>query len=307
MTNIALPNPISTSITLTGTTRENYLAGLDAHFSRVGSPFGCQLHSSGNTLYIWPKEDPLRWVYVLAVTSAANPTGLSGWLDHSNDPTSSPSTLPEDPTTWLSPNATETLTQHVTGVAHTKFLVHEYGDAILIQELHSGNTYFTKQYHVGEIYAPAFTSASTLGMRGLGILGGAGGITTGQGHNWMSQTGGTSQLASRVDLRISVATSYTLWVYPRTYVEINTSQNPVPEVAAQSLLSPYICAANTSNSPSPYFHLGFYKYLARFHTTRPPGSLLEDSVSQIAYVCLGITNANTTTFARCQYGVSGIL
>lgn len=305
MTSIAIP-PITTAITLSAATRVAYLAALDAHFSRVGSPFGCQLHSSGNTLYIWPNADPLRWVYVLAVTSAANANGLTGWLDHSNDPTVSPSTLPENPTTWLSANRTKALTQHVTGIAHTKFIVHEYGDALFIQELHSGNTYFTKHYHVGEIYAPAFASATTLGMNGLGILGGTGAISaSGSTHAFMSLTTTTNQLASQIALRTSSVTSNTIWGGPRSWVNMQTF--PAVGVQIQTLLSPFVCNANTDDAGSTFLNLGFYKYLASFHANTLPGVLVEDAFNQTAYVCINVISGTSSTFARCQYGVTGIL
>jgi hypothetical protein len=255
---------------------------------------------------MWPKEDPTLWTYVLTTTNGAPANGLTGFLDWGVD-LSANNNLPEDPTTILSANCTPALTQHVQNVTHTKFIVHEYGDTLFIQELVSGNTSFTRHYHLGEIFAPAWTNASSLGIKGLGILGGTGGISaSSNNHFWLSTGTTTSQLASRIELKVAAGTGNSLWGRAGSFHEMNTS-TPVTEAALLTSLSPVVCTGNDISTASNHLNLGFYKYLARFHTTRPPGTLLESSVDQTAYVAINISTGATSHFARCQYGVSGIL
>jgi hypothetical protein len=310
MSSIALSNPISLAITLAGTTRINYLDGLETHFSRAGSTIDVFRHSSGNTLYMWPNADPTRWIYALTTTnSPVGANGLTGFLDWGVDYSSV--SLPEDPTTpgGLSANRTPALTQHVQNVTHTKFIVHEYGDALFIQELVSGNTSFTRHYHLGEIFAPAWVNAPSLGIKGLGILGGTGNIVqTTSADAWMMS--GTSNIASRIQFKLGTASGVTLWLKPQSYYTMSQT-TAVSSVEFASALSPVVCLGNdasiTTSTVSNYLNLGFYKYLARFHTLRPPGALLESSVDQTAYVAINVATGDTSHFARCQYGVSGIL
>jgi hypothetical protein len=255
---------------------------------------------------MWPKNEPTLWTYALTTTNEPVSGGLTGFLDWGVD-LSTNNNLPEDPTTILSANCTPALTQHVQNVAHTKFIVHEYGDALFIQELHSSNTYFTRHYHAGEIFAPAWTNASSLGIKGLGILGGAGGITTSSNnHFWLSTGTGISQLSSRIELKVAAGTGNSLWGRAGAFYDMNTS-NSVSDAALLTSLSPVVCAGNDISTSNTYLNLGFYKYLARFHTNRPPGTLLESSVDQTAYVAINISTGNTSHFARVEYGVSGIL
>ena len=87
MTSIALTQPKTRIVTLTAKNRLAYLQGLNTHFSRgEDSTIGCKLHSSGNTLYMWPKADPTRWTYILSTTVAGSAAMLTGWLDWGQDP-----------------------------------------------------------------------------------------------------------------------------------------------------------------------------------------------------------------------------
>jgi len=306
MSSIALSNPISLAITLAAATRAGYLDGLETHFSRSGSTIDVS-RPTAETLYMWPNADPTRWIYALTTTnSPANANGLVGFLDWGVDYSSV--TLPEDPTAagGLSANRTPALTQHVQNVQHTKFIVHEYGDALLMQELIAADTSFTRHYHLGEIFAPAWVNAPSLGIKGLGILGGNGSISTGGSQGWMTTGTGVSELASRIELKVAAGPGSSLWGRAGAYIDMSSST----AVTAPSLLtslSPVVCTGNDISSSTNYLNLGFYKYLARFHTTRPPGTLLESSVDQTAYVAINTSTGNTSYSARCQYGVAGIL
>jgi len=307
MSSIALSNPISTAITLPAADRIGYLDGLAHHFDRDDSTIGYARITSGSdhTLYMWPKNEPTLWTYALTTTNEPVSGGLTGFLDWGVD-LSANNNLPEDPTTILSANRTPALTQHVQNVEHIKFLVHEYGDALFIQELVSENTSFKRHYHVGEIFAPAWTNASSLGIKGLGILGGVGSISTDQpNHAWLSAAT-TTQLASRIELKVAAGTGNSLWGRAGSFYSVN-STTAVSAAALLTSLSPVVCTGNDMSSGTNYLNLGFYKYLARFHTTRPPGTLLESSVDETAYVAINVSTGNTSHFARVQYGVAGIL
>jgi hypothetical protein len=281
--------------------REDYLAALHAHFSRAESTIGSKLEGT-TLLYLWPKADPERWFVALTTASAANPNGLTAYMGWGKDPGSTSGT--DTLSTWLPSNATPALTQHVTGIAHTKFMIHEYGDAVFIAELHSSNTYFTKMYHFGECYTPLYANAAAAGMRGLAILGGSGVISTlSQMHAFIEvQTILSNQLASRVQIFGAN------WVANSGPKASSTGALSLPSGypgLLGSALSPYMFGAGGTVTST--IDIGMSKYMGQYSQLRPPTTRLVDDVNEVAWVATHNASSSTSWFVRAQYGIVGLL
>jgi hypothetical protein len=303
MTSIQLANPISMAITLSDATREALIDGLFDHFSREGSTIGVKKHTSGDPiLYMWPLADPTRW-YVTYTTTDAAAGKLTARMGYGKDPTSDPDT--ETPASFYDANTSTALTEHVQSVAHTKFLVHEYGDAVTIMELHSGDTYFTKLYHFGQTWTPLFANAPASIFRGLAIHGGSGVIiNSGSNHAFLSTT---NLLASQLATRALIPGG--LWAPPSGPKIASTSSlthtiTGYPP-AVGSFLSPYIYGAGSAAGAAPDF--GVSKYMGIHTSIRVPGTRLIDDINEVAYMAAHNTSINTGWHFRCQYGVTGLL
>lgn len=305
MTSIQLANPITSIIDLAGTTRVDYLQGLFDHFSRPASTIGAKLHMTGNPiLYLWAKADPLRWTYILTTTSAVNANGLTGYMGWGKNADTDPDT--EDLATFLTGlNASPALTQHVQNLVHTKFMVHEYGDAFYILELHSSNGYFTKMYHAGEIYTPLVTNTES--FRGLGLLGGNGMVRAGgfAAHDFIDDT---VQLPGQIASRVQQLGHN--WMPPGGPTVATTSALSPPPTGYPNglagLLSPHLFSTMGSNSVTRTYY-GVSKYMGQYCYVRPPGTRLLDDVNQVAYMAAHHTLSNTSWHVRCQYGITGLL
>jgi hypothetical protein len=306
MTSIQLANPISMAITLPSPSRQGLIDGLYDHFSRPESTIGVKKHEfqDDQILYMWPKADPERWFVAYTTTGAANANGLTARMGYGKDPTNDPDT--ETPASFYDANTSAALAQHVTGVAHTNFLVHEYGDAVTIMELHSGDTYFTKLYHFGQTWTPLFANAPASVFRGLAIHGGTGTINPiiTATHAFLSSTTSlTSQLATRALIPGG------LWAPPSASKLISTSSTTHTITgyppAVGSFLSPYIYGAGGTVTSTPEF--GVSKYMGIHTSARVPGTRLIDDINEVAYMAAHDSSSSTGFHFRCQYGVTGLL
>jgi hypothetical protein len=302
MTPIPLPNPITTLITSETPDNLGLFQALFDHFSRAESTMGVGLSNDDSTIYMWPKEYPMAWTYILTTSNAANATGFTGWLDFGKD-ASIDSPLPSNPATWVTANSSGAMTQHGQTVNHTKFLVHEYGDAVWISELNTTNTHFVRNYHAGNVYSPYIANATDFGTYGLGLMGGTGNISTSSAiHALLSSAGGTEQLASRFHLVNDV------WCVAKAHF-FQTS-NVIQSIPAfDQRVSPICLDAKGANivSTTNYFALGLTKYIGYTSIVRAPGLRFVDDDNEIAYVATYNSSASTLVHVRSQYGISSIV
>lgn len=315
MISIELENPITTTAIIPTVTRIGFMEGLETHFNRAGSTIGAALATDGtdHTLYLWPLADPSRWVWALSTIGAHDTEKLAGYMDYGQDPTGV--SLPPNPTTWMTPPSpggvrTPVMGWHFVGVSYDKLVVTEFGDAVYIGELHSSESYFLRNYHFGEIYAPVWKNAESLGFRGLGMFGGTGhvatGNTSGSAAGWFSGLSGAATGAGQA----SCCQFGNNWV--TRMPSVNAASTNSNNLGGKYVVGAWPAGGNigiavtTSANQNQNTYFGILKYLGFWDSSRAPGTLVTDSVNQVQYMHFYITSAATPYLIRTQYGVSGL-